>query len=121
MHRRTEPFEAPRIEFNALVAQDLLEHERADEVADDQSVSRRFKEVVCRHPAAGAGHIFDDDGRVAGDVPPHVPGDRARVGIKAAACGETHDEANGLAAKKIRIRCGGARWLRRRDQNRRKQ
>ncbi len=121
LHRRTEPFEPPCIEFDPFVAQDLLENKGTDEIADDQSVSRRFKEVVCCDPATGAGHVFDDYGWVAGDVPSHMPGDGARVGIKAAACGETHDEANGLAAKKIRIRCGGARCLRRRDQNRCKQ
>ena len=100
------------VELDAFIAHDLLQDERADKVADDQTVRRRLEKRIGRHPAAGAGHVVDDDRRVARYVAAHVTGDDARVGIEAAAGGKANDDADGFAAIEILIRCGGVRRAR---------
>ena len=72
--------------LRSLVAEDLLQQQRADEIADGQAIrSAGFVEIIGGEPAAGAGHIVDDHGRVAGYMLRHVARDGAGVLIEAAA------------------------------------
>ena len=103
LHRRAEPLKFARVELDSFIAHDLLQDERADKVADDQTVRRRLEKRIGRHPAARAGHVVDNDRRVARYVAPHVTGDDARVGIEAATSGKANDDADGFAAIEILI------------------
>ena len=44
--------------------------------------------------AAGAGHVFDDDAGIAGNVLAHMARERAGVGVKTAAGGKTDDDSD---------------------------
>ena len=64
---------------------------------------RGFVNVVGGDHAAGAGHIFDDHDRVAGNMFAHMPADRARIGVVAAAGGEADDQPNGFSLVKVAL------------------
>ncbi len=92
------------VKFNARLAQKLLEEKSADEMADRQSIgSRGFVDIVGRDHASGAGHIFNQNRRVAGNVFAHMAADCSRVSVVTAAGGETDDHTNGLAFVKVRL------------------
>ena len=55
--------------------------------------------------AGGAGHVLDDDGRIARNMAAQMTRDQARIGIKTAAGGKADDNSNRLAFVKRR---GGA-------------
>ena len=83
-------------------AKQLLQEESADEVADGQAVGLGdLVHIVGGNQKSRAGHVVDDEGRVAGDMFAHVAGDGAGVGVVAAAGGGADDDPDGLAAIKI--------------------
>src|SRR5205823_6575820 len=95
---RPDVFELPRVELDALLAEDLTEEQPADEVAEGEAVGLGdLVEIVGGDQASRAGHVLDDDRRVARNVPRQMPGDRARVGVEASSRREAHDDADGLA------------------------
>jgi hypothetical protein len=51
--------------------------------------------------AASAGHVFNDDGRLTGNMLAEGARDRVRVGVEAAAGGSGDDHADGFALVKI--------------------
>ncbi len=57
--------------------------------------------VVRRNQAAGAGHVFDDDRRLARNMFAHMPGDGAGVCIKSSACGKPDNDSDGFAFVKV--------------------
>jgi hypothetical protein len=109
LYGNAEPFEAPAVELNALVAEDLLEQQRADEVADCQTVGgRRFEEKVGGEAAAGSTHVVDDHGWIARDMSGHMPGDYTGVLIETATGGKADDDADCLASVEILVSGSGA-------------
>src|SRR3990172_8023721 len=62
-----------------------------------------LKEMIRRDDAAGASHVFDHKTRLPRDMFAHVPGDRARVNVVAAACRQADDDANCLPLVKITL------------------
>ena len=94
------------------IAEQLFKNNLAAEVADDGAVfRRRVEHVVGQDNAAGAGHVFDDDTGIAGNMFVNMPADQPRVGVVAAAGGEADDDFYRLATVEIRhrlvIRRGG--------------
>ena len=71
-------------------------------MADGQAVGfGSFVNMIGGDQAAGAGHVLDDDARVAGNVFTHMTRDRARVGVETPARGKADDDFDRLAFKKI--------------------
>src|SRR5712691_9648286 len=98
VHRRSDVLELPRVELGALLAEDLAQEQAADEVADGEPVGPGdLVEIVRRDEAARPRHVLDDDRRVARDVLAHVPRDRPRVSVEAAARREADNDAHVLA------------------------
>src|SRR5712691_11328538 len=98
VHRRSDVLELPRVELGALLAEDLAQEQAADEVANGEPVGPGdLVEIVRRDEAARPRHVLDDDRRVARDVLAHVPRDRPRVSVEAAARREADHDAHGLA------------------------
>src|SRR6185312_6319368 len=76
-------------------------------MTDGQAVGfRSFVNIICRNHAARAGHVFDDDGRIARYMFSHMATDGARVGVVTAAGSEADNETNGFTLEKIRLRMG---------------
>jgi len=108
LQRRAEPFEAPAVKLDALIAEDLLKQQRADEVADCQPIRRgRFEEIVSGETAPRSPHVVDDHGWIARDMSGHMPRDDASVLIESATGGKADDDADRFAPVKI-LRRGGA-------------
>jgi hypothetical protein len=59
--------------------------------------------MVDADEAAGAGHVVDDEYRIAGNVLAHVAAHDSRINVVAAAGCERHDDAHGLALIKRRL------------------
>ena len=57
--------------------------------------------MVGRDQASRAGHVLDDEHGATRDVLAHVPRDRPRIGVKAAAGRRTHDDADGPARVEV--------------------
>ncbi|MBI2183272.1 MAG: hypothetical protein HYU31_21010 [Deltaproteobacteria bacterium] len=91
-------FEFLAVEFDPFGAHDLLEEQPADVVADDETVRLGLQvHEIGVNDAAGAGHVLDDDGGVAGNMLAQVARDGARVGVETAARRERNDQADRLA------------------------
>lgn len=100
-HRRTDPFEFLRVEGDSFIVQILLNDQPADPVADGQAIRRRsIVDVIRRDQAARPGHVFNTNGRIAGNMFHNMARDRPRVGIEPAAGREADDDTDGFACKK---------------------
>ena len=108
--RDAEVFELAPVELNAGFAQDMLEDQSADEMADGEAVRLGdFVDVIGGDQTAGAGHVFDDEGRIAGNMLAQVARDGARVGVVAAAGGAADDDADRFAFVEWFLREGASR------------
>src|SRR5215510_2316063 len=98
LDRRADELELARVELDARLAEGLAQEEPAVEMADREPVGLRDAiEMIRQNEAAGAGHVLDDERRIAGNVPAHVAREHSRVRIESAAGGEAHDQPDGLA------------------------
>jgi hypothetical protein len=87
---------------NIRIPQRLIEHKGAIPVSHGQPV--RFGvpvNIIRRHKAAGAGHIFDHRGWISWDMLADMTGDEARVSVVAAARRLAHDETDRLVLIKV--------------------
>src|SRR4029078_2007698 len=67
--RDAEVLELAPVELNTGFAQNMLEDQTADEMANDEAIRfGDFVDVVGGDQTAGAGHVFDDEGRIAGNM-----------------------------------------------------
>jgi hypothetical protein len=57
--------------------------------------------VVSRYETACAGHIFHDDGRLSGDMLPHMARDRASISVEPATGRKTDNDPYGLALVEV--------------------
>ena len=71
-----EKLELFAVELDALGAHDLLQDQSAGVVADNQPIRFRLIHEVGVDDATGAGHVFNDDGRIAGNGFAQVTADR---------------------------------------------
>ncbi len=99
LHRHAEVFQLAHVEVDAFHAEDAAENQPAVEHADGQTVGFGAAVDIFRgDQRAGAGHVLDDQWRVAGNMFAHVARHGAGVDIEAAAGAAADDDANGLAA-----------------------
>src|SRR6185436_8230405 len=81
-----DPAEIGALELRALLAEKRLEGDGAADGAEGAAVARRcLREPVGEAQAAGAFHVARNDGRIARQVPAHVPSEQPRVDVVAAA------------------------------------
>src|SRR6185503_8959374 len=93
--RDAEVLELAPVELNTGFAQNMLEDQTADEMANDEAIRfGDFVDVVGGDQTAGAGHVFDDEGRIAGNMLAQVARDGARVGVVTAPGGAADDDAD---------------------------
>jgi hypothetical protein len=73
-------------------------------VADDQSVRLALLvHEVGVNDTAGAGHVFNDDSRIARNMFAEMPRDRSRIGVVSSAGGKSDDQAKSLTLAEIII------------------
>ena len=65
------------IELNAFRAHNLLQDQPAGIIADNQPIRFRLIHEIRVDDAAGAGHVFNHDGWIAGNVFAQMAPDRA--------------------------------------------
>jgi hypothetical protein len=71
-------------------------------VADDKPVwLRDFEEVIGSNQTARAGHIFDADGGIAGNMFAHMAGNHARVDVVTASGCQPNDDTNIFSFEEI--------------------
>ena len=98
LSRHAEVLELAPVEFNAGFAENVLEDETADEMADREAIRfGDFVDVVGGDQTARAGHVLDDKSRIAGNMLAQVARDGSRVGVVAAAGGAADDDADRFA------------------------
>ena len=86
LRRHADVLKSIGVELDARFAEQLLQEQAADEMADGETVGPGdFVSVVGRNHAAGARHVLDDHDGIAGNMFSHVPGDSSRVSVVAAA------------------------------------
>src|SRR5262245_15461141 len=107
------PVEGPRIELGILVADQRLDRDGAAGDGEDGAVARRgVGDIVGGDEPARARHVLHDEVRTAGEVAPHVAGERLRIEARAAAGREAHHDGDLLAAVEVRDRVlrGAGQW-----------
>ena len=62
-----------------------------------------FVEVIGSDQTARAGHVFDADGGIAGNMFAHMAGDHARVDVVTAPGCQPNDDANIFSFEEIRL------------------
>ena len=107
-----DPAELARIKQHGLIAKGLAQDQGT--IPDPYKQAIRFgavEGVVRGNRAPGAGHVFNDDGRIAGDMFPNVPPDGPSGEIIAPARRESHHKADGFALIEIigRYRAGASK------------
>src|SRR5262245_23767970 len=96
--RRADVLELAGLELDALLSQSLAQQQAADEAAHGEPVGLGHPvQVIGEDQAAGARHVLDHDGGVAGNVTAHVAGERPGVGVEAAPGREADEDAHRLA------------------------
>jgi hypothetical protein len=89
------------VELDTGLPQDLADGLTTGEVADGKTIRLgNFVDVIRGNHHPGAGHIIDDDRRVAGNVFGHSASDHASVGVEAAARRAADDDMHSLAFEK---------------------
>ncbi len=107
-HGHAEPAEFAAVEPRGFVAEHLLQDQRTDEMADGETIGfGLIVNMVRRDEADGAGHVFDQSGRITGNMFAEMARDGAGVNIEPTARFVGDDEANGFAAVKIVLGEGG--------------
>ncbi len=107
--RRTDHGQRAHVITHARVTDELrrcgvLSHER-----NRQAVGTRFeRDVIEGNQPSRAGHVLDDDGGLAWQVPGDVTGDQPRIDVVATAGTGRHNDPHGAATKAV----GGVHALR---------
>ncbi len=102
LNRHAEVFQFAHIEVDALLAQNAAQNQRAVEDAEGKTVGLGAAvQIFGGDQRAGAGHIFDQQRRVAGNMLAHVARHDARVDIEAAAGAAADDDADSFASVEI--------------------
>ena len=95
LRRHSDVFKFERIEFNARLAEELLQELSADEMADGETVGfGYFKEVVRRNQSPRPGHVVNDDARFPGNILAEVAGNKASVRIVPTSWRGAHDNSD---------------------------
>jgi len=90
------------VKFDSLGPHKLLKKQPSGIVADDQSVRLALLvHEVGVNDNAGAGHVFNDDSRIARNMFAEMPRDGSRIGVVSCAGEESDDQANSLTLVEI--------------------
>src|SRR5262245_17568669 len=96
--RDADIFKLARIEFDAGIADHLVDNLVAVKVDDGESVwLGDLVNVVGGDETGGPWHVLDDNRRISGNVSTQMTGDQARIAIKAAAGGKADDKLDRFA------------------------
>src|SRR5262245_10443951 len=96
--------ELQRVKLDAWLAQQLLQKEATDKMADGEPVRLGdLINVIGRDHAPRPSHIVDDEDRIAGDIFSHMASDQAGISVVTAACREADYEADRLALIEVRL------------------
>src|SRR5688572_19554224 len=97
-----DPAEFARIEPHGFIAKGLTQDEGAIPDPDEQTIGLgAVKGIVRRNKAPGAGHVFNHDSGIAGNMLANVPPDGASREIIAPARRQSHDKADRLALVEV--------------------
>src|SRR5262245_38654569 len=99
-------FKAFSIELNTFGAHYLLQDKPSGVVADNQAIRLRLIHEICVDDPAGAGHVFDNDCRITGNVLAYVASDGARISVVTSTRRKRDDQPNGLPSIETIIGCG---------------
>src|SRR5262245_13479100 len=98
LRRDADIFKFARVELDTGFPDHLIDDLVAMKVENRQPVGLgNLIYVIGRYQAGGAGHIFDDDRRVPGNLLAQVTGDQARIAVESAAGGETDNKPDGFS------------------------
>src|SRR5688572_8590578 len=99
--RHSDELEFFAVQFDSLGPHYLLTDQPSGIVADDQSVRLALLVNEVGVNDTGAGHVFNDDSRIARNMFAEVPRDCSRIGVVSSAGGESDDQANSLTVVEI--------------------
>jgi hypothetical protein len=97
-----DPAEFARIEPHGFIAKRLTQDEGAIPDPDEQAIGfGAVKGIVRRNKAPGAGHVFYDDGGIAGNMLADVPPDGPSREIIASSRRQSHDKTDRLTLVEV--------------------